>query len=57
MNAGQRTEGLPEQALQLGCVETVSANDAAVEKEDWHIESVATLEDRVAVDVDDFDGR
>jgi hypothetical protein len=63
MNAGRRTEGLAwrdddlaEQALQLGGIEAVAADDAAVEKQDGDIESVATLEDGVAIDVDDFDG-
>jgi hypothetical protein len=34
----------------------VPADDAPVEKKDRNIESVATLEDWVAIDVDDFDG-
>ena len=34
----------------------MATDDAAVEKEDGDIESVATLEDGVAIDVDDFDG-
>ena len=56
MNAIRRAGGSPEQAFQLGCVEAVTADNAAVEKEDGYIESVATLEDGVAIDVDDFDG-
>jgi hypothetical protein len=56
MNANQQAEGLPQQAFQLGDVKTMATDDAAVEKEDGYIESVATLEHRVAIDVDDFDG-
>ncbi len=56
-NAIRRTEGLPEQAFQLGYVEAVAADDAAVQEQDGDVESVAALQDGVAVDVDDFDGR
>ena len=56
MNANQQAEGLPEQALQLVRVQTVAADDAAIEEQYGDIESVATQEDGVAIDVDDFDG-
>ena len=63
MNANQQAEGLawrsddlPEQAFQLGGVQAVAANDAAIEEQYGDVESVATLQDGVAVDVDDFDG-
>jgi hypothetical protein len=43
MNAMRGAEGSPQQALQLGDIQTMAANDAAVEKEDRDVESVATL--------------
>jgi hypothetical protein len=43
MNANRRTKGLPEQAPQLGGIQAVPANDAAVEQKDGDVESVATL--------------
>jgi hypothetical protein len=43
MNANRQAEGLPQQAFQLGCVEAVTADNAAVEKEDGYIESMTTL--------------
>jgi hypothetical protein len=57
MNAIRGAEGSPQQALQLGDIQTMTANDAAVEKEDRDVQAVATLQDGIAVDVDDFDGR
>ena len=56
MNANQQAEGLPEQALQLVRVQAVAADNAAIEEQYGDIESVATQEDGVAIDVDDFDG-
>jgi hypothetical protein len=47
MNAGRRMRGLagylPEQAFQLGDIQAMAANDAAIEKKDRDVESVATL--------------
>ena len=35
----------------------MAADDGAVEEKDWDIKAVAALEDGVAVNVDDVDGR
>jgi hypothetical protein len=56
MNAKPPPQGLAQQAFQLGCVEAVTANNTAVEKEDRHIEPVTPLQHGIAVDIDDFDG-
>jgi len=50
-------EGLPQQALQLRSVEAVPADNASIEQENGYVESVAALQDRVAVDIDDVYGR
>src|SRR3569833_601815 len=47
---------LSQQALQLVPVQSMSANDRAVQKQDGDIDSVAALEGRIAVDVDHVDG-
>jgi hypothetical protein len=44
MNAIDDGRGyLPEQPPQLGGIEAVPANDAAVEQKDWDVESMTTL--------------
>ena len=47
----------PQQSLQLIDVQAVTADDGAVEEEDWDVEAMTALEDGVAVDVDNVDGR
>ena len=47
----------PQQSLQLIDVQAMTADDAAVEQEHRNIEAMAALEDGVAVDVDNVDGR
>jgi len=46
-----------QQSLQLVRVEAVAADYAAVEQQHGDIEAVAALEDGVAVDIDNVDGR
>jgi hypothetical protein len=57
MNANRQMEGLPQQALQLRGVEAVAADNASIEQEDGDVKSVAALQDRIAVDIDDVYGR
>jgi hypothetical protein len=57
MNANRQTQGLPQQALQLWGVEAVSADNASIQQENGDVESVAALQDGIAVDVDDVYGR
>ena len=54
MNANRQMEGLPapEQALQLGGVEAVPADNASIEQENGDVKSVAALQDRIAVNID-----
>jgi len=46
-----------EQSLQLLRVEAVAGDYAAIEEQHGDIEAVAALEDGVAVDIDNVDGR
>ncbi len=46
-----------QQAAQLGGVEAVATYNGAVQKKDGYVESMAALQDGVAVDIDYFDGR
>ena len=57
MNANRQVEGLPEQAFQLIGVQAVPADNASIEKENGYVESVAALQDRIAIDIDDVYGR
>jgi hypothetical protein len=57
MNANRQTEGLPQQSLELGRVETVAADNASIDEEYRDVESVAALQYGVAVDIDNIDGR
>ena len=43
--------------LRFGHIEVVTADDAAIEQKHGNIEAMAALEDGVAVDVDNVDGR
>ena len=46
-----------KQPLEFGGIEAVAAHDATIEQQHGNIEAMTALEDRVAVDIDDFDRR
>jgi len=47
----------PQQTFQLVRVQSMFANDSAVQNQDRHIESMTALQGRIAVDVDYVDRR
>jgi hypothetical protein len=55
MNAARRACGLAQQPLQLCSVQAVTTDDAPIQEQHRHIQSMAALQNGVAVDVDDFD--
>ena len=57
MNAARPTDGLAKQSLQLRRVQTMPANDTAIQEQYGDVQAVTALQHGVAIDVDDFDGR
>jgi hypothetical protein len=57
MNAPRPADGLAKQSLQLRRVQAVPANDSTIQEQYRDIEPVTALQNGVAVNVDDFDGR
>jgi hypothetical protein len=54
--AGVFRARLSQQAPQLVDIQSMFANDSAVQKQDGDIESVTALQGRIAIDVDYVDG-
>ena len=48
--------GLTQQAFQLRDVEPMVTDHGAIQQQDGHVETVATLQDRVAIDIHDING-